>query len=204
MSQAQNENTQTTKRSNRKRTLNSSSTSEEASESEIEETYHGKQKRRNNNMYENQNYPTIVIISCPDVKLAHVSPIKIAKELKSIGYDCIKNVTKTNQGGICVRCYTTGQAQKLKGISQLGQWVVTTEYAKSETQSKGVVSGVPRDIMEEEIVSECKQSGVIDARRFMFKRDGIAGKSLSVCLTFNTPNLNLGMNSLQSNHTSHQ
>ena len=66
--------------------------------------------------------------------------MKIAQDLNSIGSNMIKSVTKTNQGGLSVKCHTAAQARKLKNITQLGQW--TTEYAKSETQSKGVITGI--------------------------------------------------------------
>ena len=97
--------------------------------------------------------------------------------------------TKNNQGGITVRCHTSTQARKLKTISHLGQWSVETEYAKSKTQSKGVITGLPIDISDQEIISACKKSGITEVTRLMRKRDGHIEKSLSVCLTFNTPNL---------------
>ena len=84
---------------------------------------------------------------------------------------------------------TSGLATKLKDISQLGQWSVTTEFAKSETQSKGVIYRIPPELSDQEILSECKQMGVTDARRLTYTRNGQTGKSLSVCLTFNTPNM---------------
>ena len=74
---------------------------------------------------------------------------------------------------------------------QLDQWDVTTKYAKSETQSKGVVTGIPTDITNDEILSACKKQRVMDAKRLMRRpeRDGTQERSLSICLTFNTPNL---------------
>ena len=131
----------------------------------------------------------MVIINSPDVKLARINPIKIAKALNIVAKDFIKSVSKNNQGGITVRCHTTAQAQILKTITQLDQWAVTTKYAKSETQSKGVVTGIPTDITDDEILSACKKQGVMDAKRLMRKRDGTQERSLSICITFNTPNL---------------
>ena len=106
-----------------------------------------------------------------------------------MGQDYIQNVSKTNQGGISVRCHTSAQAHKLKGINQLGQWAVVTEYAKSEIQSKGVISGIPSEIPDKEIQKECKRFGVTDVRRIMYKRNGQTGETPSVCLTFNTPHM---------------
>ena len=136
--------------------------------------------------------PKIVVLHSPDVQLAKVNPIKIAKALKDAvgqaqGY--IKSVGRTGQGGISVHCFTSAQACKLKSISQLGDWLVTCEFAKSETQCKGVISGVPGDISDSEIVAECREYGVIGARRISTKRDGQLRKTLSVTLTFNTPQL---------------
>ena len=148
-----------------------------------------KPKRRSTNSQNTQSQPTLVIIKSPDVKLSKVSPIKIAKALNSIGGDLIKNVTKNNQGGITVRCHTASQAKKLKETTQLGQWTITTEFPKSETQSKGVITGIPTDITDDEIRTACKKNGVIDAKRIMRKRDGQLEESLSVCITFNTPTL---------------
>ena len=144
------------------------------------------QKRRNLGIYESQVNPTIVIINSPDVKLAQINPIKIPKALNSMGQYYIQNVSKTNQGGISVRCHTSAQAYKLKGINQLGQCAVVTEYAKSEIQSKGVISGIPSEIPDKEIQNECKRFGVTDVRRIMYKRNGQTGETSSVCLTFNT------------------
>ena len=133
-------------------------------------------KRRYTENCDTQSQPTLVIINFPDVKLARFNPIKIAKALNIVAKDFIKSVSKNNQGGITVRCHTTAQAQKLKTITQLDQWAVTTKYAKSETQSKGVVTGIPTDITDDEILSACKKQGVMDAKRLMRKRDGTPRK----------------------------
>ena len=123
-----------------------------------------KSRKRYNDIYtdsdsDTQSQPTLVIIKSPDVKLSKVSPIKIAKALNSIEGDLIKNVTKNNQGGITVRCHTASQAKKLKETTQLGQWTITTEFPKSETQSKGVITGIPTDISDAEIRTACKKNG---------------------------------------------
>ena len=173
---------------NRKRTKSQNSQSD-TSDSDTNTDYCRQQTRRNLNTYATECNPTIVIIVSPDVKLAQINPIKIAKAINSIGKNIIKNVSKTTQGGISVKCHTSGLATKLKAISQLGQWSVTTEFAKSETQSKGVISRIPPELSDQEILLECKQMGVTDACRLMYKRNGQTGKSLSVCLTFNTPNM---------------
>ena len=102
-------------------------------------------KRRYTENCDTQSQLTLVIINSPDVKLARINPIKIAKALTIVAKDFIKSVSKKYQGGITVTCHTTAQAQKLKTITQLDQWAVTTKYAKSETQSKGVVTGIPTD-----------------------------------------------------------
>ena len=108
---------------------------------------------------------SFVIFTSPEVKLAKISPIKIAKELNKLGQGYVKSVSKTNQGGISVQCHTSAQALKLKETKQLGEWIVKADFAKSETQSKGVISGVPLDVSEEEIVSDCREFGVTAARR---------------------------------------
>ena len=53
----------------------------------------------------------MVIITSPDVKLARINPIKIAKALNNIGKDLIKNVSKNNQGGITVHCYNAATSK---------------------------------------------------------------------------------------------
>ena len=146
-------------------------------------------KKRNTQYTETQSQPTMVIITSPDVKLARINPIKIAKALNSIGKDLIKNVSKNNQGGITVRCYNAAQAKQLMTITKLDQWTVNTTYAKSEIQCKGVINGISTDISDDEILSACKKQGVFVVKRLMKKRNGTLEKSLSICLTFNSTNL---------------
>ena len=54
---------------------------------------------------------------------------------------------------------------------------------------KGVISGVPLDVSEEEIVSDCREFGVTAARRITRRRDGQITKTQSVSLTFNIPKM---------------
>lgn len=138
---------------------------------------------------DNKSNPKFVIFTSPEVKLAKISPIKIARELNKLGQGFVKSVSKNNQGGISVQCHTSAQALKLKETKQLGEWIVKADFAKSETQSKGVISGVPLDVSEEEIVSDCREFGVTAARRITRRRDGQLTKTLSVCLTFNSPKM---------------
>ena len=99
---------------NRKRTKSQNSQSD-TSDSDTNTDYGRQQKRRNLNTYATQCNPTIVIINSPDVKLAQINPIEIAKALNSIGQNIIKNVSKTTQGGISVKCHTSGLANKTEG-----------------------------------------------------------------------------------------
>ena len=184
-SQAQNDSQFQT--NTRKRSKPSISYSDVYTDSEYDSPNEHLTKRRNTQTtYRIQ--PTLVIINSPDVKLSRINPIKIAKALNNVGKDYIKNVNKNNQGGVTVRCHTPAQARKLKTIARLDQWTVTTDFAKSETQSKGVITGIEIDITESEMLTTLKKHGVIEVKRPMRRRDGKLEKSLSLCLTFNTPN----------------
>ena len=162
-SQAQNDSQFQT--NTRKRSKPSISYSDVYTDSEYDSPNEHLTKRRNTQTtYRIQ--PTLVTINSPDVKLSRINPIKIAKALNNVGKDYIKNVNKNNQGGI----------------------TVTTDFAKSETQSKGVITGIEIDITESEMLTTLKKHGVIEVKRLMRRRDGKLEKSLSLCLTFNTPN----------------
>ena len=169
----------------KKRPLTSSQTNLDSSDSEYSSTVASYPKRQ----AREEPKLTFVIIKSPDINLARVNPMKIAKSFNSIGSNMLKSVTKTNQGGISVKCHTAAQARKLKNITQLGPWIVTTEYAQSETQSKGVITGIATNFDEDEIKAACKKFGVIDVKRLTRKYQGCIVKCLSVCLTFNTPKL---------------
>lgn len=88
-----------------------------------------------------------------------------------------------------MRCCNSAQATELKAITQFYQWTVQTSNTKSETQSKGVITGITTDITDNELLSICKGKGVIEVKRLMRKRNGKLENSLLVCLTFDTPNL---------------
>lgn len=128
--------------------------------------------------------PKIVIISCPDANLAKISPMKVAKAINDIACDMVNKVNKV-RNGLAVHCFTSGQAARLKKITTLGQWAVNVEFPKSETQCKGVISGISDDITENEILEFCGPVGVIAVRRLKRKYMGKLEDSLSVCLTFN-------------------
>ncbi len=53
---------------------------------------------------------------------------------------------------------------------------------KSEIQCKGVISGVPLDVGEDEIVACC--DGGFEAKRLKSRRSGKLEDTMSVCVTF--------------------
>ena len=117
------------------------------------------------------NNPKVVILSCKELNLARLSPFKIAKALQEVGTDMVKKVNKV-RSGIAVNCYTAAQAAKLVKINKLGEWQVSAEFPKSETRSRGVVSGIPVDVSEEEILEACKDKGVSAVKRLNRKVEG--------------------------------
>jgi hypothetical protein len=130
--------------------------------------------------------PKIVVLKCPDVNLASANPIHVARAINEIAPGHVSKISKV-VGGIAVQCFTATQARKLKGISQLGKWVVSADFPKGAIQSKGVISGISLEVSEKEIVECCsKDYNVIEARRLMRRVGGKLEKSLSVCLTFGT------------------
>ena len=80
----------------------------------------------------------------------------------------VQKVNKVRYG-IAVHCYTAAQAAKLMKLDRLGDWPVTVEFPKSEIQSKGVITGIPMDVTDAEILQECKSLGVNFVRRFQRK-----------------------------------
>lgn len=129
--------------------------------------------------------PKVVIITSDGTNLAKVSPVKIAKALNDICQNMVNKVNKVNNG-IAVHCYTAALAAKLKRANTLGDWPVRVEFPVSETQCKGVISGIGHDITEDDLIQACKSDGVIGARRLKRKVDGKFIDSMSLCLTFNS------------------
>lgn len=126
--------------------------------------------------------PMVVIFKSADMNLAKISPLKIAKALNDAGKNYVKSVTQTREGGIAVTCFNAAQAEKLKGLDRLGDWAVTADYPKSEIQCKGVISGVPLDVSEKEVMEIC--DSVVEAKRLKTKRSGKLEDSMAMCLTF--------------------
>ena len=151
--------------------------------------YRTPQPKRKYSEINTTKLPNIVIINSQETKLAKINPIKMAKILHTIGKDSIKTVTKNSYGGITVVCYTPAQAQKIKMLTHLDKWAVSCSYPKSQTESKGVISGISHEVTDEEIIEIGKNQGIINATRIMQKRNGLLTKSMSICLTFKTPNL---------------
>lgn len=120
---------------------------------------------------ERQRGPKVVIIKCAEVNLSRVNPIKVAKALKQVASDSIQKVSKV-VNGLAVQCFSASQAFKLKQITTLGDWAVTVEYPKSEIQSRGVISGMPVEVTEQEILDNCKSGMVQSVKRLNRKVDG--------------------------------
>ena len=77
-----------------------SSESEEEAKNQRLNKSSNNQKRRHINeppKVSHDNNPTIVIFNSPDVKLAKINPIKMAKALNEIGQSLIKSVSRTRQ-----------------------------------------------------------------------------------------------------------
>lgn len=145
--------------------------------------------KRVNRYGESKGGSVVVILRSPDVNLAAISPMKIAKVLNDVGRSMVKKVSKIRNKSIAVTCFTSSQAVRIKALKTLGEWTVETEYPKSEIESKGVISGIPLDIDCKEIMEECKWFGVVDVRRLKFKKDGKLEDSRSICITFNQKTL---------------
>jgi hypothetical protein len=133
---------------------------------------------------QNEGDPVTVIIRATEVNLANANPIIIAKHLNETAKGYIKKIRKVREGGLAITCKSAGQAKKLKAINHLGKWAVTTEFPRSELECKGVISGVPLVVTEEEVVEVGKDIGILSAKRLTRKKDGKMEKTLSVCLTF--------------------
>ena len=101
-SQAQNDSQ--SKKIKRKRIQSNSITYSDIYTESDDSDYKTPQPKRRLTQDNTPNQPTMVVINSPEIKLAKLNPIKIAKALNKVGKDIIKTGTKNNQGGITVQC----------------------------------------------------------------------------------------------------
>ena len=135
----------------------------------------------------------------PDLKV-FITPIERSKSLRNISLlviaKSIQNVSgsppefmKSMNAGILVKCRNEKQLRQISDIQQIGNVPVKTQKHQS---AKGVISGVPIEMGEEEIKSELKRQKVINVKRItrktynQEKKDTLYTPTRSVILTFDS------------------
>ena len=131
---------------------------------------------------------TEVIVGCVEVNLGRVNPLLVGKEIdKVVGR--VKSIRRVRDGKLCVECFTSAQAQKLKDVTVLGMWSVNTSFFEKEIWCKGVISGIPLDVSEEEIKESLVMYNVTQVKRLKRRVDGKFQECMSVVISFQRPEL---------------
>ncbi|XP_067668245.1 uncharacterized protein [Haliotis asinina] len=95
-------------------------------------------------------------------------------------------------GALLIECARKAQAINLMTSTKLADIPVTCSAHKTLNFSKGIIRDRDRSLADEsieEIVSELRSQGVIDATRFTYRKDGRVYPSNTYLLTFDTTTL---------------
>ncbi len=141
---------------------------------------------------ERETWPKFIVMEAlGDRKLTSVSPFLLHKAIKGKVGD-VSNVKKLKFGALLIECRTRRQAVTLLESTKLADIRIKSYAHKSLNFSKGIIRDRDRslsDLSVEEIVSELRDQGVLEAKRFTFRKDGKVLPSNTYLLTFDTPNL---------------
>ncbi|XP_071089286.1 uncharacterized protein [Haliotis cracherodii] len=123
-----------------------------------------------------------------DRTLASYSPFLLEKGLKGKAGE-LKDVKKLRSGALLIECSRKTQAINLMTSTKLADIPVTCSAHKTLNFCKGLIRDRDRSLADEtieEIVSELRSQGVIEAKRFTYRKDGRIFPSNTYLLTFDT------------------
>lgn len=134
-----------------------------------------------------QNDRTVKITSIdPSIKLANTNPVKLGQALNAkTAPRTVKSVTKCRDGNILVTAIDDFQLQKLESMTKLGTFdVKVTKTVIPVKGLEGVITNVPLDTAEEDIMWELQNYDILGVHRITRKNDGVDKPTLAVKLTF--------------------
>ena len=99
--------------------------------------------------------------------LRNTNLIRIAKDIQTVSGSSPEYI-KPIRSGILVKCFHVKQYNLLLGIQTLGNTPVKAQ--KSIQKIRGVISGVPSEMSEEDILGELKRQKVVDVKRIKRKQ----------------------------------
>lgn len=124
----------------------------------------------------------------PSVKLAQMNPVTLGRDLNRALPTLrgqLKSVSKCRDGGILVTASDEFQCHLLNNMTKIGQHEVkVTKPPQTMSGLQGVISGVPLDTPEADILSALGKYKVISAQRITKKMNGGDQKTFSVKLCF--------------------
>ena len=110
------------------------------------------------------------------------NPMRLTKEISNkVG--AVKLAKILRNGSLLIICKDAGQQAKALGIKKLNGKDVKCNIT-GERRVRGVITGIPVSISEEEIKDNMKRAKVSKVQRMKTNRDGIKSDSLSVLITF--------------------
>ncbi|XP_041467700.1 uncharacterized protein LOC121418061 [Lytechinus variegatus] len=148
--------------------------------------------------YQNRNLDLIITPIEKHKSFKDVSPAILANAIKAVAINPVERILPIQQGkAILVKCKNIKQLRAILQLSNIGNLHVKVE--KKTTGLKGVISNVPLEMTEKEIVDELKLQGVTSAKRISktVKNDNpdngnnarVTIPLCSVLLTFNRASL---------------
>lgn len=122
------------------------------------------------------------------IKLAQTNPVLLGRDINRALISSkgpIKSVTKCRDGGILVTASDEFQYKILSGMIKLGSFdVKVTKPSKQAYGIQGVISGVPLDTPDVDILSALSKNKVTSVQRITKKINGVESKTFSVKLSF--------------------
>ncbi|XP_067673551.1 uncharacterized protein [Haliotis asinina] len=141
---------------------------------------------------ERDTWPKFIVLEASgDRKLTSFSPFLLQKAIKGKVGD-VSDVKKLKFGALLIECKSRTQAVTLLESTKLADIKIKSYAHKSLNFSKGIIRDRDHSLHElsvEQIVSELRDQGVLEAKRFTFRKDGKVLPSNTYLLTFDTPNL---------------